>query len=75
MEGLIVHGNELRLFGAKKFPILVLLMPGMGYIAVIGTTFNLNSYEAILAEHRIHHLPVPGGCATRYATDAGTCDH
>ncbi len=51
--------------------------------AAVGKTVNVYSYNAVwaehrasgtmltMAEHRTHYLPVPSGCATCYATDAG----
>ncbi len=42
----MLHVNELRVFGAKAFPLLALLMHS------IGTTFTVLSYEAVWAENR-----------------------
>ncbi len=42
-----MHGNELRLLGAKVITLLVLLK----YIAAVGTTINVFSYDAVW-EHR-----------------------
>ncbi len=46
LEVITVHGTELRLFGAKAFPLT----------RNIGTTFNVFSYVAVWDEHRTHHL-------------------
>ena len=62
LEVLTVHGNELHLFGAKAFPLLVLLMVWTG---------NQGWALSIKAECWTHNLPVSSGCATCYAMDAG----
>ncbi len=40
LEVLTEHGKELRLFGAKAFPLLV-LSTGVSDIAAVGTTINV----------------------------------
>ena len=56
LEFLTVHGNEMRLFWAKVFPIFILLMPD---IAAVRKTFNVFSYDVVWAELRTHHLNEP----------------
>ncbi len=84
LKVLTVHSNELHLFWAKAFLLLVLLMPRFD-IAVLGTTSNVFCYNAVLgrvfaaelyshgttAKPWTHNLPVPSECVTYYATDAG----
>ncbi len=55
LEVQAVHGTELRLFWAKTFPLLILLTRGSD-IALVGTVFNIFSYDFISAEHRTNHL-------------------
>ncbi len=54
LEVITVHGNELHLFWAKSFSLLVLTYID---IAAVDTTFNVFSYDAVWAEHRTHYLP------------------
>ena len=42
-----MHGTELRLFGAKAVPLLILLI-------TVGTAVNVYS---VCSEQRTHHLP------------------
>ncbi len=56
LEVQTVHGIEFCLFRAKAFPILILLMSAY-HIALVGTAFNVLSYDTVWAGHRTHHLP------------------
>ncbi len=51
LEVLTVHGNKLRLFGAKAFPPYSYYQCRASDIAAVGTTFNVYSYDAVCAEN------------------------
>ncbi len=55
LEVLTVHCTELRLFWAKVFHLLILLMHASDKAAV-GITFNVFSYDVVWAVYRTHHL-------------------
>ena len=46
LKVLIVQGNELRLFGAKACPLLILISR-VSDIAAVSTTVNVFSYDAV----------------------------
>ncbi len=68
LEILIVHSNELRLSKAKTFYSTHTIMSRIWHS--IGTTFKGFSYDAVLAEHRTHHLPNTERMRYMLATDA-----
>ncbi len=69
LEVLTVYGTEFRLFSAKSFTLLILLMSCI-WLAAIGTSFNVVSYDAVFPRIEPITSPTPGGCANCYATDA-----
>ncbi len=70
LEGLTVYGIELCLFGAKAFPLFILLMSCIWHSS---SSYNFLSYLAMTRYWpRIEPItsPTPVGCATCNAKDA-----
>ena len=54
LEVHIEYVNEVRLLWAKALPLLLLMSSD---IVVVGTNFNVISYDVLWAEHQVPGLP------------------
>ena len=52
LEVLTVYGNELRLFLAKEFPILLTIYAAHMHIAAVGTIINVFSYDMVSGQDK-----------------------
>ncbi len=69
LEVLTVHCSELRLFGAKAFPLLILSISRIWH-STGRYNFKFFSYDSVGADYRTQHLPNDDErYATCYATD------